>query len=76
MSGQKGVSRNKQKVSINCECDFILSGNSPAHAKALLKEHRKSKQHKRRLKLKQDISNGEIKDISGADFKKVKEGVN
>lgn len=76
MKTQKESDRAKKKISIKCECGFIVSGNSEDNAKANLKLHRKSKYHKKQIALENDISNGTITDISGANLtENKKEGV-
>lgn len=50
----------KQKIGIECECGFIVSGSSEKHAKACLKEHKRSETHRRLLAQKQDVGSGAI----------------
>ena len=65
----------RQKTAIKCECGFMITGNSEAHAKTGLKQHRKSALHKRLIELNNNISNGSVKDISGSHLIKLKRGV-
>ena len=76
---RKKKNYNLGKIAVRCECGAIVRGNSQKNAEANLKNHKKSKQHKKFISLNKDISLGLIDDASGAltpKLNKKKEGVN
>ncbi|KKN12895.1 hypothetical protein LCGC14_1011910 [marine sediment metagenome] len=45
----------KNKPNVVCECGFTVTGNSQLHAEANLKNHKKSKLHKKLMMVKEKI---------------------
>ena len=47
-----------QRGVIKCSCGFIVTGNSKAHAETQLKQHKKSKMHKKFTEMLGQIYSG------------------